>query len=110
MQDLSKQVRFLKVYAIFLTLIVITLTVIVIITLRSNHFKEITVERINIVEPDGMLRMVISDQKNQHPGKMNGKVMTSRLRPAGIIFFNNVGVEVGVFLYEGNKIGASMTY
>lgn len=110
MQDLSKQVRFLKVYAIFLTLIVITLTVIVIITLRNNHFKEITVERINIVEPDGMLRMVISDQKNQHPGKMNGKAMTSRVRPAGMIFFNNEGDEDGGFVYDGNKNGASMTY
>lgn len=110
MQDLSKQVRFLKLYAIFLTIVVITLAVIVVFTLCNNHFKEITAERINIVEPDGMLRMVISDQKNQHPGKMNGKVMFNRERPAGMIFFNNEGDEDGGFVYDGNKNGASMTY
>ena len=110
MQDLSKQVRFLKLYAIFLTIIVIILAGIVIFTLRNDHFKEITAERINIVEPDGMLRMVISNQKNQHPGKMNGKVMPSRERPAGMIFFNNEGDEDGGLVYDGNKNGGSMTY
>jgi len=110
MQDLSKQVRFLKLYAIFLTIIVIILAGVVIFTLRNDHFKEITAERINIVEPDGMLRMVISNQKNQHPGKMNGKVMSSRERPAGMIFFNNEGDEDGGLVYDGNKNGGSMTY
>jgi len=110
MQDLSKQVRFVKLYAIFLTLIVIILAGVVIFTLRNNHFKEITAERINIVEPDGMLRMVISNQKNQHPGKMNGKVMSERERPAGMIFFNNEGDEDGGFVYDGTKNGASMAY
>jgi len=110
MADLSKQVRFLKLYAIFLTIAIIALAVIFAFSMNNNHFKVITAERINIVEPNGLLRMVISDQKNQHPGMMNGKVMTSRERPAGMIFFNNDGDEDGGIVYEGNKNGAGMVY
>src|ERR1700743_484160 len=110
MADLSKQVRFLKLYAIFLTIAIIILAVILALSMHNSHFKELTAERINIIEPNGMLRMVISDQKNQHPGMMNGKVMTSRERPAGMIFFNNDGDEDGGLVYEGNKNGAGMVY
>lgn len=110
MTDLSKQVRFLKLYAIGLTIAIVILTVMLVLSMRNNHFKEITAERINIVEPDGLLRMVISDQKNQHPGIVNGKVSASRERPAGMIFFNNDGDEDGGFVYEGNKNGAGMAY
>ena len=110
MKDLSKQVRFLKLYSAFLTVIILAMAGYLIIFLQENHFKQITAERINIVEPDGKLRMVISDQKNQHPGMMNGKVISARNRPAGIIFFNNDGDEDGGLVYDGNKQGASMTY
>ena len=54
----------------------------------SNKFKEITVERINVVEPDGTLVMVISNSKKQHPGMFDGKVLENRVRPPGVIFFN----------------------
>jgi hypothetical protein len=110
MADLSKQVRFLKLYAMFLTIAIIILAVILALSMHNSHFKELTAERINIIEPNGMLRMVISDEKNQHPGMMNGKIMTSRERPAGMIFFNNDGDEDGGLVYEGNKNGAGMVY
>ena len=100
----------MKLYAIFLTIAIIILAVILALSMHNSHFKELTAERINIIEPNGMLRMVISDQKNQHPGMMNGKVMTSRERPAGMIFFNNEGDENGGLVYEGNKNGAGMVY
>jgi hypothetical protein len=110
MTDLLKQVRVLKLYAIFLTIAIIILAVTLVFSMCNNHFKEITAERINIVEPNGLLRMVISDQKNQHPGIVNGKVSASRERPAGMIFFNNDGDEDGGLVYKGNKNGADMTY
>ncbi len=110
MTDLSKQVKFLKLYLAFLTAAIIILAVMLLLSMRNNHFKQITAERINIIEPNGRLRMVISDQKNQHPGIVNGKVSASRERPAGMIFFNNDGDEDGGIVYDGDKNGAGMAY
>jgi hypothetical protein len=110
MNDLSKQVRFLKVYIALLSVIVIGLGIIVALVVRGQRFKEITAERINIVEPDGRLRMVISDQKNQHPGMVDGKTLPDRERPAGMIFFNDSGDEDGGIVYDGDSKGASMIY
>lgn len=95
---------FLKFYAITLTFI---LGFFMISSFKSNNsekkFDEITVERINIVEPDGKLKMVISNQERQHPGMMDGNEFESRTRPAGMIFFNEEQDEVGGLIYQGNK-------
>ena len=69
----------------------------------SKTFDEITVERINVVEPNGDLKMVISNSKRQHPGMFNGEVLKDRNRPPGMIFFNEEQDEVGGLVYEGNK-------
>lgn len=69
----------------------------------SEKFDEITVERINIVEPDGALKMVISNSKRQHPGMIDGKIIKERKRPPGIIFFNEEQDEVGGLAFSGNK-------
>jgi hypothetical protein len=77
---------------------------------NTNRFKEITAERVNIVEHDGKLRMVISNKESQHPGMMDGKLFPKRDRPAGMIFFNDAGDECGGLVYDGDKKSASMTY
>jgi len=59
------------------------------------NFEEITLKRLNLIGEDGNLRMVISNEVRQHPGRMNGKDFPKRKRPAGIIFFNNQGDECG---------------
>lgn len=75
----------------------------------TDKFKEITVERINVVEPDGKLKMVISNSKWQHPGMFDGKMLKKRQRPPGVIFFNEEQDEVGGLVYGGNKeSGAGM--
>jgi hypothetical protein len=56
MEHLEKQVEILKAYAVVLTLVVLALIVYV-LNLNSGHYKEITAERINIVEKTGKLRM-----------------------------------------------------
>jgi hypothetical protein len=66
-----------------------------------QNLGEITVERINLVDKDGTLRMVIADKDRMHPGVLDGKVI-ERARPvAGIIFFNDEGDEVGGLTYSG---------
>lgn len=112
MESLSRQIRILKVCVAILALLLIAAIITGTVLLRNNNnrFTEITAGRINIVEPDGTLRMVISNQESQHSGAMNGKVMPKRERPAGMIFFNNEGDECGGLVYDGNKKEAGMVY
>ena len=63
--------------------------------------RELTVERLNVVEPDGTLRMVVSNTARS-PGKILGGVEHMDLggRSAGIRFFNEQGDETGGLGFE----------
>ena len=113
--NLERDVRFLKLYA---ALITATLAAFV-LSGFSDHdtrpaFEEIDVERINIVETDGTLRMVISNKARQHPGIVNGDtIVRSFPRPPGMIFFNHLGDEMGGFVFgENGDVGhfGSLTF
>ena len=111
MENLQKQVKALKIYAGFLTLLVLALMLMVFKqTSSSDHFKHITAERLDIVDANGQIRMAISNHDRQHPGTIDGKELPKRDRPAGMIFFNDDGDECGGLVYDGNKKNASMTY
>ena len=76
---------------------------IVLCTADKTRFEEIDVERINVVEADGKLRMVISNRERQHPGIVDGKEMPRPSgRPPGIIFFNHLGDECGGLIFDEN--------
>lgn len=109
-QDVLNQIRVLKFSIGFLTVLVAGLIVFIFWKENRKHFEEINVERINIIERDGKLRLVISNQKRQHPGMIDGKIMTPRERPAGMIFFNDDGDENGGLIFDGGDKGASMVY
>jgi hypothetical protein len=111
MQNLERQVHILKIYAAVLTILVLGLAALTTTLLTCpNNFKEITAERINIVEKDGTLRMAISNHERQDPGSFNGKKIPKRDRAAGIIFFNDDGDECGGLSAGGDKHGSDMTY
>ena len=81
----------------------------------DKKFGEIDVERINVVEKDGKLRMVISNKELQHPGMMDGKYYKERegQREAGMIFFNEKGDECGGLIFGGDTgkgQGGSLTF
>src|SRR5215813_6727368 len=66
-------------------------------------FGEITAERINIVDANGTLRLVISNKDRMHPGVLDGKTL-DRPRPvAGFLFFNDEGDEVGGLTVTGRE-------
>src|ERR1041384_7642215 len=70
---------------------------------KKPKFEEIDVERINVVEKDGRLRMVISNEARQHPGIANGKpIKRDGPRPPGMIFFDQTGDEMGGFIFGDN--------
>ncbi|MES2321135.1 MAG: hypothetical protein V4633_02610 [Pseudomonadota bacterium] len=71
---------------------------------RHEHFDEITVGRINIVEPDGTKRIVISN-KAQFPGDfLQGKegARPDRRSFAGMLFINEEGTENGGLIQKGS--------
>ena len=106
-EELAMQVRILKRYGIGVTILLIALIGVCIFK-GSRQSKEITAERINIVEANGTLRMVISNRARQHPGRMDNKDLPKRDRPAGLLFFNDEGDECGGLGYNGDKKEAAM--
>jgi hypothetical protein len=62
---------------------------------------ELTVQRLNVVDANGTLRLVLAGKDRMHPGVVDG-VTIDRPRPvAGLIFFNDEGDEVGGIAYSG---------
>jgi len=67
-------------------------------------FDQITVHRINVVEPDGTLRMVISNAANSPGTPFKGHDYGRADRKiAGIIFTNDEGAENGGLIFGGRK-------
>lgn len=69
-----------------------------------SSFDEINVHRINVREPDGTLRMVISDSAKLPGVIVKGKEQPKVDRPqAGMIFFNDEGSENGGLIFGGKR-------
>jgi hypothetical protein len=70
---------------------------------KKASFDEIEVKRVNIVEPDGTLRLVISN-KARFPGLyIMGKEYPHDRNTAGLIFLNDEGTENGGLIFGGSK-------
>jgi hypothetical protein len=105
MNSLFTSQRFLAIYSGVLTLIfAATLLTGIAESRQRQKFGEIDAERINIVEPDGTLRMVISN-KADFPGIIiKGKETPHPDRKtAGMLFFNDEGTENGGLIFGGSK-------
>jgi len=76
--------------------------------IRKKKIKEIDVERINIVEKDGRLRMVISNSERYPAPMLQGKVIGKRQVKwgGGIIFYNDEQDECGGLGFGGGRQGA----
>lgn len=100
---MRRELRMLKAYAVVVTLLLGTLSI---AAFRQSsqkvRFTEIDVERINIVEPDGKLRMVISNRPRSIGPIYKGKPFgyPGGTRP-GMIFFNDEGTENGGLTFTG---------
>ena len=103
--SLRGQLRFLRLYAAANTMVMIVLaTAAFRQPVPSQKFGEITVERLNVVDADGTLRLVIANKDRMHPGQMDGKAI-DRPRPvAGLLFFNEAGDEVGGLTFTGREV------
>ena len=86
---------------------------------NSAKFSSLDVERINVVEADGTVKMVITSADRFPTGTdtVNGRILNeSRKKRAGMLFFNEEGIEAGGFIYDGQKTqgghsaGMSLTF
>lgn len=94
---MQKEIRFLKFYAGLMTVVVGFLIFFAFkFQTEKTNFDEINVERLNIVEKDGTLRLAISNRDRSPGPVIGGLYMKTRegQRP-GMIFFNDKGDECG---------------
>src|SRR5258705_3929379 len=70
---------------------------------KRASFGQITVERINIVEPDGTLRLVISNHAELPGISVHGKEQAFARPQAGMIFYNDEGSENGGLIFGGHQ-------
>lgn len=99
---MSKTNWFLSVYAGLLTLIFLGGAVYG-NEKRAITTDEITVQRINIVEPDGTPRLIISNHAKLPGVLVHGKEKPLDRPQAGLIFLNDEGSEIGGLIFGGRK-------
>jgi hypothetical protein len=90
---LVRDVRMLKVYAGVTTL---ALAALALSAAKSpDPSAELTVERINIVDPTGVKRMVLSNAERFPLPIVEGKELPRAVAPAGLVLYDSKGNEVG---------------
>jgi len=70
-------------------------------TVKSQYVTELNVERINIVEPDGKLALVLANSARMPEPLINGKTVEigRKGKYGGLIFYDGKGWEVGGLIY-----------
>lgn len=119
-ENTDSNLRFLKAYAFVATTAILILVIVAYLQMRRTHFTEIDVQRINVVEPNGTLRLAITNHARMPDPVIEGKSYPLRTGTggagAGMIFFNDEGNENGGLTYTGRKTakgysaGAGLTF
>lgn len=96
---------FLFIYSILATLFLIFVFLFIIRPQNSiKTFDQIQAQQIRIVEPDGTLRMIISNSKELPGVIVHGKEVEKIDRPqAGMLFYNDEASEIGGLIFSGSK-------
>jgi hypothetical protein len=99
-RSLRRQLAWLRAYTIVSSLLLVVIGTAA-FRQATQTFDEINVGRINVVDDDGTLRMVISNRDRMHPGVMDGVTIERSRQVAGLLFFNDEGDEAGGLTYAG---------
>jgi hypothetical protein len=95
--------RVLLIYSGVLTVVLCVVLLSGASSQKKTSFDEIDVKRINLVEPDGTIRMVISNRAD-FPGLIvKGKEYPHDRQTAGMLFFDDEGTENGGLIFGGAK-------
>jgi hypothetical protein len=100
---LRRDIRLLQIYATSSSFILVFLAASAFRQAPARQVDEMTLQRLNIVDGNGTLRLVLAGKDRMHPGILDGKTI-DRPRPvAGLIFFNDEGDEVGGLTITGQE-------
>jgi hypothetical protein len=91
---LAREVRLMRYYAGAMT---IAFAAVLLTAAKSppRHFEQLTVERLDIVDADGQTRVVLANQQRFPPPMLNGETFKRAVTPAGLVFYDRKGNEVG---------------
>ena len=97
--------KFLVVYSAVVSTVLLGVVLVGAKKPASPEFDVVRVHRIDVVEPDGTLRMVISNHDKLPPVIIQGKEQKmAEARPqAGMLFYNDEGTENGGLIFGGKK-------
>ncbi|WP_022822067.1 hypothetical protein [Hymenobacter norwichensis] len=104
-EKLSRDVTFLKAYALAATL----LPAVLLLASAGRpdkpvHFGEVSVERLNLVERDGTVKMIMANQARFPQGvTIDGKHLAFKRTHPGMLFYNAKGEECGGLIFDGNR-------
>src|SRR5579862_1578427 len=96
-------VRMLTIYSVALTCALAGILVMGASKPSSPTFDQITVHRINVVEPDGTMRMVVSNHASLPGIITHGKEQPFQRPQAGMLFYNDEASEIGGLIFGGHK-------
>ena len=98
-----KQNRFLVLYSGVLTAVLAAVVLTGAASSGKAAFEEIDVQRLNLREPDGTLRYVLSSSA-RFPGLIVRGNEYPHPRPnAGMLFYNDEGTELGGLVFAGGR-------
>ena len=108
LQQMEQELRLIKRFATGVTLALVVLSLAAFQVAGRTRFTELEVERLNIVEKNGTLRLAIFNSERKPPIIFNGKEYPGlrggqAIGMAGMNFFNEEGSEVGGFGWRGRK-------
>jgi len=102
-RSLRRDLRLLRFYVLVSSLTIVLLAVAAFRQAPAKNLGEINVERINVAEPDGRLRLVISNVARFPDPILGGKTGKRQGEPSpGMIFYNDEGDEDGGLAYSGH--------
>lgn len=116
---MNKELIFLRAFAVAVVIGMIAVISLAFQKSGNQRFHEIDVERINIIEKDGTIKMILTNVERFPNGndKVNDRPTNeNRKKRSGMLFFNEDGIEAGGFIYDGKKTenghsaGLSLTY
>lgn len=105
---LERDLRVTKVFAATVAILFGFFLLVAFHQVQQGRFTELQVERLNVVEADGTLRLAISNSRRLPPPTFYGKEYPgirggSAPGMAGMIYFNDEGTEMGGFGWSGRE-------
>jgi hypothetical protein len=98
-----RQLRLLTGYAAVSTAALLVLLWATFLRPPRTDFGHIRAQRVDLVEPDGRLALVLSDEARLPGPILNGREVQPRHGAAGLLFFNANGDETGGLVYGDTR-------